>query len=281
MTKKSINPKELVELLQKGLYKVLIMDVRSRSEFDACHMNLGLVLNDEKKQQLVDLMNLPAEFVRTVSWSILEVLKTNSVDDKSISLSCRLFAERNKYDYIVLFDRISRLETLTPESKLGMLKRALYEFDLESCKNEPIILQGGWKDWLVFYPVLVSSPGVTFSVEEKSSSIDKLFDFDYPEFGSDNKKMPVNGNVSQPVKLPPLVVQPSAQVVVNNNLAKFDDESSSEGEEEMVVSIEQTEIRQPPAVVSASESSSTIGINRVPIINRSNKPGSIFIFFNF
>lgn len=233
-----LNPKDLVEFLKKGVHRVLIMDVRPKSDFDLSHMNLQLVLNDEKKQQLVKYMNLPNECIKSVSWAILESLKSHD------PASACLFADRTKFDYLILFDFESKFESMQPESSLGMLKRALFEFDLDACKNEPIILQGGWKNWLVYYPVLVSSPAAPLqNGQTEKKSIDKLFDFDYPEIDSTKKKT-----------VPPVVIKPIETVPIPTSEVKIEliDKDEEEKPEQQ---------QQPDAKILP------------PLINRSNKPG--------
>ena len=233
--KQYLDPNDLVEFLKKGLYRVLIMDVRPKLDFDRSHMNLQLILNDEKKQQLINYMNLPNECIKSVSWAILDSLKSHD------PASACLFAERTKYDYLILFDFESKFESMQPESSLGMLKRALFEFDLDACKNEPIILQGGWKSWLIYYPVLVSSPAAPLhNGQTEKKSIDKLFDFDYPEIDSTKKKTS-----------PPVVIKPVETIPIPTSEVKI--EIIAKDEEEKPVQVEQQPIVPP-------------------LINRSNKP---------
>lgn len=266
--KKWITPRELVEMLSRGVHKVLIVDARAQREFDAAHMNLNLMLNDRHKRSLVDYMSLPAECVRPVSWSIVDALKSAA----GLDASRQLFAARATYDYLVLFDADSRIEHVSlPESnaKLAMLKRAVFDFDQDSpLRNEPLILQGGWAEWLLYYPVLVSSSSSSPLLPSPSSSIssgladagskkksgveNKLFEIDYPDWSEDlsanTKKIAADAQAQATVNsvkpaatatvtAPPTVQPQKPAVPPNNSLSS----SSSMGLEILSLSSDEDE----------------------------------------
>lgn len=48
--KKFINPKELTEIINKSIFKLLLIDIRSKNEFDYSHMDLNILLTEEIKK---------------------------------------------------------------------------------------------------------------------------------------------------------------------------------------------------------------------------------------
>lgn len=97
--KTSVSCKELLELVNKPSQKILLIDIRSKNEFNSSHMNLNLILNDAKKRESsIDYINLPSESIETVVWKLSESLKKN---DENVS---KIFESRQSYDHLIIFD---------------------------------------------------------------------------------------------------------------------------------------------------------------------------------
>lgn len=243
--KNFINPKELADIVKKSIYKILIIDIRSKSEFDFSHMDLSILLSDEsKKKQLISYINIPEDLVENVSWNICESLK------KFDAYVARIFASRADFEYLILFDKDSTSLSVKTDSKISILKRALYEYDLEKVKNEPIILDGGWSQWLIFYPAFKKSSnqtdlfknGILIQDEMNKQTNKKTFDFDYPELFD-----------SKPQPQPPQPITPAVQV---QNIEPIKEEETTDN-----IAIKKEE----PPITS---------IILKPIIDRTNKPMS-------
>jgi len=153
--KKFIRPTEFTELITKSDLKVLIIDTRSKNEFDYSHMNLSILLPDGKSRP--QIINVPNELIENVAWKLEETLKKQDIENEALSVS-KIFANRKEYDYLILFDKDSTMNGIKADSKLSILKRAVFDFEPnDKLKNEPLVLDGGWNEWLNIYPGYSSS----------------------------------------------------------------------------------------------------------------------------
>ena len=252
--KKQISSPELYEILTKSQSKVLIIDTRSKTEFVDSQMNLSILLSsDKKRQKQISYINIPVEFVTGVSWHIYEALKANNAETASI------FNTRKAYDYVVLLDNSSSLNTLTQESKLLTLKRALYEFEYENerLQHEPVILDGGFSQWLAYYPGYSTSSVASNlthlkleTSQQEVSSIKKALNFDYPEIDVKPK--------------------PSSPVVLSVNKVQTDFDTNSQLPTD--TSKNKTMTEADSGVKFLSKNITPVS---VPSINRSNKPKNV------
>ena len=100
--KTSVTAKEFIEFINKANQKVLVIDLRSKNEFNISHLNLNLVLNDEKKKEnSITYANIPNDLIENVVWKMSESLKKH---DEDIS---KIFESRQLYDYLILVDNDS------------------------------------------------------------------------------------------------------------------------------------------------------------------------------
>lgn len=179
-----VSPTELKDLISKTDFSFLIIDTREKSDFDYAHINLNIVLTDEKKKKkLVDYMNIPGSIIENVAWKLEESLrKFDSINTSSNS--SKLFSKRNEYDLIILFDNDSTISSLSKHnSKVMILKKAIFEFDQNvKLKNEPIVLDGGWNQWILFFPGFsTSTTKVLVNTEPKT---EKKLNIAYPEIAN-------------------------------------------------------------------------------------------------
>jgi len=151
-----LSPSEFVELVTKTNHTLLLIDLRDANAFNLCFMNLNLLLSETRKNT-ISYINIPSSLVEAVTWKLEESLKSQThlvnVLNKA-QTSAQVFVKRSQFDYLILFDHESEYLKLKSDSKLFILKRAIFEYadSAEKCKNEPIILDGGWKTWIFYYP---------------------------------------------------------------------------------------------------------------------------------
>lgn len=153
-------------MLNKSTTQTLIIDIRPQNDFIFSHLNLNLMLK-ENKRKLISYINVPGDLIENVAWKLSESLKRLDTPQQSVS---QIFESRCEYEFLVLFDRDTYYEALKPNSKLNILKRAVYEFDTNKVKNEPLILDGGWSQWIHFYPGFTSSLNSTINKNGKNDS---------------------------------------------------------------------------------------------------------------
>ena len=84
-------------------------------------------------------------------WGIESALTDESIRNK--------FKNRSNFDFIVLFDANSYENDLQMGHPLLGLKQAIYQYDRDvQLKREPLILEGGYEDWMQFYPGESTAP---------------------------------------------------------------------------------------------------------------------------
>ncbi|XP_059172661.1 ubiquitin carboxyl-terminal hydrolase 8-like [Physella acuta] len=164
VTSSSISSLNLCNLLRDNTTKVVIMDVRSAEDFNASHISHS------------DCISVPAEIISP--GSTVKHISAN-LPSKSTATWCR----RMNADHIILLDWNSTLENVSFGHPLKTLKDALYKFNT-SCiiKSEPLVLDGGYESWLLFYPTLTTNPHVirpSDSIPAKAPSPTVTLGFDY------------------------------------------------------------------------------------------------------
>lgn len=199
--KKFISPTELIDMIKNENKKILIIDTRETKEFEKSHMNLNIILTDEiKKQNLISYINVPSILIENVVWNLTKSLKMyekTNVLNKNQTVE-QVFSSRAEYEYIIMFDQETSFENFKIDSKISILKKAIYDYEInQKLKNEPIILNGGWNQWILYYPVFATNTGTLVANEKKATITGeelfrKTFDFDYPELivnKSDSKQI--------------------------------------------------------------------------------------------
>lgn len=249
--KSQIAPHELIDLIQRSSHSILIIDTRTKSEFARCRLNLDLLLNRSSSDR-VAYMNIPSELINEVSWRVYEELRSNG----DTAYEAHVFSKRQTYDLVVLLDKSSDLTSAKYESKMLTLKRALYEYDQEKVKREPIILAGGYDQWYTLYPGYTritnsntNSPAVQSTESARKNS---LYDFDYPSIEEKSKPSPSPST-------------PPAQQVSNGAIVDLTGEKASVNRV-----IEPTS--DPINKLNIVDPNRQVQTNKVPNIDRSMKP---------
>ncbi|CAL1537539.1 unnamed protein product [Lymnaea stagnalis] len=166
----SIKCINLCGLLRDTVTKVVLMDVRPAEDFNKSHISF------------TDCISVPHDILVPGS-------TVNHIQSKLPRESLSMWQQRVHVDYIVLLDWKSTNETATIGTPLRTLKDALFKFDTSTIiKSEPLILEGGYDQWLLFYPTMTTNAHVIRPSDynrEQPPSPTMTLDFDYPEV-SDN-----------------------------------------------------------------------------------------------
>ena len=265
-----INPTEFTNLIRQNLYKILLIDIRNESEYQQSRINLDyLITSDGKEKNLISHINISDELIDTTCWNISDALA------KKDQKASEIFSQRFNYDYLILFDSNSFYKDLKSDSKLMILKRALYDYDLKKIKNEPVVLDGGWSQWLLYYPACK-----TVSIQASISVPiveEKKIDIDYPEVAEITEQNEVLSETDERPQEPELAIKP---LVDRTNKPK-EKENTEFGQETMPVILPILNQIQKPKLVNnennlvkiESKTNSTLE-NFLPtnVINRINKP---------
>jgi hypothetical protein len=85
----------------------------------------------------------------------------NRVEERLPSESRNLWRQRKGAEYVVLVDWWSSLRNVAPLSAIATLKTILLKWDVGvAYKRDPLILAGGYSEWLECYPALTTNSQV-------------------------------------------------------------------------------------------------------------------------
>ncbi|KGL94218.1 Ubiquitin carboxyl-terminal hydrolase 8 [Charadrius vociferus] len=163
---------------------------------------------------------------------------------------------RGHFDYVILLDWFSSAEDLKLGTTLQSLKDALFKWESKTIlQNEPLILEGGYENWLLCFPQYTTNAKVTPPQHSRSEAVTVSLDFTYP-------------SLEEPAPVPPVVaIKPSPTEVIEN-------EESRDNLEERLKSLNRPNAQD----VAVPKSDSSIVVNPVsitrsiPEVDRTKKP---------
>ncbi|XP_060537128.1 ubiquitin carboxyl-terminal hydrolase 8-like [Cylas formicarius] len=157
-----ISCKELYAAIESGV-DLLLVDIRAYSEYEV------------SKIKFPNIINIPDSIIKPG-------LSANTVGLELVNEAKYLWDKRDEFDAIVFLDWSSSSSTIT-STKLTIMKTAVVEWDcLRSYSQEPVILDGGFIDFVESYPALVTN--VHTIIARKNEDIDELLELDtviYPK----------------------------------------------------------------------------------------------------
>ncbi|KAK7113963.1 ubiquitin carboxyl-terminal hydrolase 8-like isoform X2 [Littorina saxatilis] len=180
-----LNPTQLCNLLRDHSAQLILMDARSGADFAESHINHKACISVPKE-------------VLPPGTSVTKIESQLPQESQS------LWKQRGNVDHIVLLDWNSRLATLNVGTTLRTLKDAIFKYDSTVIiKSEPLVLEGGYDQWLLFYPTMTTNAKVSRpSVTNTPSSI-ALLDFDYPDFEESVAERPASPDIMTADPSPP------------------------------------------------------------------------------
>uniref|UniRef100_H0UY01 Ubiquitin carboxyl-terminal hydrolase 8 n=1 Tax=Cavia porcellus TaxID=10141 RepID=H0UY01_CAVPO len=229
--KGAITAKELYTMMMDRNISVLIMDARKTQDYrDSC---------------IVDSLCVPEEAISpgfTASWIEANLPETSKDTWK----------KRGNADCVVLLDWFSSAKDLQLGTTLRSLKDALFKWESKTVlRSEPLVLEGGYENWLLCYPQYTTNAKVTPPPRGKNEEVSISLDFTYPSL---EESVP-----SKPAQMPP----PPAEVDENTEL-RHDQGGLN------------TSVPAEPVTASKADGSPTIQplpiIKNVPQIDRTKKP---------
>ena len=184
--KDKITSQQLHQLLYKQQKQVLVMDIRSIKEYEESHCIHPLCIN------------VPKEAIAPGS--------VTSKIEKGIPLDCiKVWNTRDSADLVVLMDWHSAVERLKDKADpLRSLKDSIYKWEQnKELAREPVILEGGYVDWLESYPQFTSNPHVNPPDNKpKTSNINSLLDFTYADLRKSFASQPKEEIIDESSDLP-------------------------------------------------------------------------------
>uniref|UniRef100_A0A8C9UPZ6 Ubiquitin carboxyl-terminal hydrolase 8 n=1 Tax=Spermophilus dauricus TaxID=99837 RepID=A0A8C9UPZ6_SPEDA len=187
--KGTITAKKLYTMMMDKNISLIIMDARKMTDYlDSCISNS---------------LSVPEEAISpgvTASW-----IEAKLPDDSKDT-----WKKRGNVDYVVLLDWFSSAKDLQLGTTLRSLKDALFKWESKTVlRNEPLVLEGGYENWLLCYPQYTTNAKITPPPRGKNEEVSISLDFTYPSL---EESVP-----SKPAQMPPHSIDVDANVELVND----------------------------------------------------------------
>ncbi|XP_029316647.1 ubiquitin carboxyl-terminal hydrolase 8 [Cottoperca gobio] len=189
-----ISAEKLFHMMMDQTITVIVMDARSHRDFEESRIQVP-------GQTCI---SVPEE---AVSPGII----VTQIEAKLPDVSKEDWKRRGFVDYIVLLDWFSSVTDLTLGTTLKSLKDALYKWDsITILRSEPLVLEGGYENWLLFYPMYTTNAKIRPPRQNIISSAPQL-NFSYPSLEEPKPPTPPEPEPA----VTPEPQEPSASAPVN------------------------------------------------------------------
>ncbi|XP_069767450.1 ubiquitin carboxyl-terminal hydrolase 8 isoform X2 [Narcine bancroftii] len=160
----TISAEKLFAMLQDEKTEVIIMDARSFKDYQESHIHVTTS----------HCISVPEE-------AINPGITVNQIEMKLPEESKEIWRKRKSVDYIVLLDWFSSINQVKRGTVLQSLKDALYKWDSQVIlQSEPMVLEGGYDSWLLYYPMYTTNSKVTAPKEKSWTTVQVSLNFNYP-----------------------------------------------------------------------------------------------------
>uniref|UniRef100_A0A8D0EBU6 Ubiquitin carboxyl-terminal hydrolase n=1 Tax=Salvator merianae TaxID=96440 RepID=A0A8D0EBU6_SALMN len=235
----SITAEKLFKMMLDKSIKLMIMDARS--------------LKDYQESCIVNSICVPEE-------AISPGITASKIEAKLPEIAKEPWKERGQANFVVLLDWFSSAKDLELGTPLRSLKDALFKWESKAVlQNEPLVLEGGYENWLLCYPQYTTNAKVTPPQHNKDETVSVSLDFTYPSLEE-----------PAPVPLPVVHVKPSV-VEVTERL-----DITNEQEERVEKSKPpSTPVGAPAKSDGPSATPKTVSaVKIVPQVDRTKKPST-------
>ncbi|XP_058397543.1 ubiquitin carboxyl-terminal hydrolase 8 isoform X2 [Diceros bicornis minor] len=234
--KGALTAKELYTMMVDKNISLIIMDARRMQDYQDSHIFNSLSVPEEAISPGVTASRIEA----------------NLPDDSKDT-----WKKRGNVDYVVLLDWFSSTKDLQLGTTLQSLKDALYKWESKTVlHNEPLVLEGGYENWLLCYPQYTTNAKVTPPPRGKNEEVSISLDFTYP-------------SLEESVPSKPTAQMPPPPVEVDENI----DLINKQDERMQPLNISTT---VEPLAASKSDVSPVIQpvpiVKNVPQVDRTKKP---------
>uniref|UniRef100_A0A3P9JR32 Ubiquitin carboxyl-terminal hydrolase 8 n=1 Tax=Oryzias latipes TaxID=8090 RepID=A0A3P9JR32_ORYLA len=179
-----ITAEKLFQMMKDQTISMVVMDARSLKDYEESHIQVPAQT----------CISVPEE-------AISPGITVNQIEAKLPSMSKDHWIKRGFVDYIILLDWFSSVSDLKLGTTLQSLKDALFKWDsMTILRSEPLVLEGGYENWLLFYPMYTTNAKVQPPRETMVNTLPQL-NFSYPSLEEPKP----------PVVHPEPVVQPDTQ----------------------------------------------------------------------
>ncbi|XP_047219609.1 ubiquitin carboxyl-terminal hydrolase 8 [Girardinichthys multiradiatus] len=158
-----ITVEKLFNMMKDQAISVIVMDARSHRDYEESHI----------KVPAQTCISVPEE-------AISPGITVNQIEVKLPDASKDHWRRRGFVDYVVLLDWFSSASDLKLGTTLQSLKDAMFKWDsLTIMRSEPVVLEGGYENWLLFYPMYTTNAKVRPPKQTMINSLPQL-NFSYP-----------------------------------------------------------------------------------------------------
>ncbi|XP_076644083.1 uncharacterized protein LOC143354148 [Halictus rubicundus] len=162
-----INCEQLFQLVQDIYGRYLIIDIRSKSQFDSSRIRSNKYINIPSAEIKTGL--LASHFERHLR-----------KEKKALDLFRHRGAQH--VDVTVLLDWNTSSKTLTPNNPLNVFRKILENWDPGIQHKKITILDGGYAEWLTRYPAYTTNPNIIAEPKLDNVSSEILDTIEYPEW---------------------------------------------------------------------------------------------------
>uniref|UniRef100_A0A674HGL1 Ubiquitin carboxyl-terminal hydrolase 8 n=1 Tax=Taeniopygia guttata TaxID=59729 RepID=A0A674HGL1_TAEGU len=222
----SVTPEKLFAMMSDKNIELLIMDARRSKDYqESC---------------IPKSISVPEEAIHPGDTAYL-------IEARLPEESRDPWKRRGQFHYVILLDWFSSAEDLKLGTTLQSLKDALFKWESKTIlQNEPLILEGGYENWLLCFPQYTTNARVTPPQHGRTEAVTVSLDFTYP-------------SLEEPTPVPPVVAE---------------NEEMGDNLEERLKSLNRPNIQD--AAVPKADSSFVVNpmsITRsIPEVDRSKKP---------
>uniref|UniRef100_A0A803T4Y4 Ubiquitin carboxyl-terminal hydrolase n=1 Tax=Anolis carolinensis TaxID=28377 RepID=A0A803T4Y4_ANOCA len=159
----AITAEKLFTMMMDKSIKLMIMDARC--------------LKDYQESCIINSVCVPEE-------AITPGETANLIEAKLPEASKEAWKERGQASYVVLLDWFSSVKDLQLGTPLRSLKDALFKWESKAVlQNEPLVLDGGYENWLLCYPQYTTNAKVIPPQRSKSEavSVSRMYKISYKQ----------------------------------------------------------------------------------------------------
>lgn len=190
--KGAITAKELYTMMMDESISLIIMDARRMQDYQDSRISNSLSVPEEAISPGVTATRIEA----------------NLPDDSKDT-----WKKRGNVDYVVLLDWFSSTKDLQLGTTLRSLKDALFKWESKTVlRNEPLVLEGGYENWLLCYPQYTTNAKVTPPQRGKNEEVSISLDFTYPSL---EESIPSKPTAQMPP--PPIEVHENIEMINNQD----------------------------------------------------------------
>uniref|UniRef100_K9INV5 Ubiquitin carboxyl-terminal hydrolase 8 n=1 Tax=Desmodus rotundus TaxID=9430 RepID=K9INV5_DESRO len=186
--KGSITAKELYTMMMDENISLIIMDARRMRDYQDSHIS--------------NSHSVPEE-------AISPGITASRIEENLPDDSKDIWKKRGNVHYVVLLDWFSSTKDLQVGTTLRSLKDALFKWESKTVlRNEPLVLEGGYENWLLCYPQYTTNAKVTPPSRGKTEEVSISLNFTYPSL---EESVPSKPTAQMPP--PPVAAEENTELV--------------------------------------------------------------------